>query len=289
MAAMMPALDNILVGAHRPRARRAQAIRPPDAPDKPGRDVVFDKGFPRPGGFARSWSPLRCSRPTRVPDEDFPFILDLRQLEHWHTGCDDARPCSDTIEPTASAQLSRGTIEKLGIRPGDMVRVSTRRGTAVEALRPPGRRGAGRRRVHPVRLRRSGREPAHQPEARSVRQDPRVPKFCAATRSSPSRLSAKKRQNRGAPLRCGRSAFLPSRVAAATPAIASAMPLRTPHPWCLIVQDQDDGWVCAFDTFEKCEVEARSGNTGFCAANPFYQAPASTPRPARHNKRALRP
>jgi formate dehydrogenase major subunit len=35
----------------------------------------------------------------------------------------------DTIEPTASAQLSRGSIEKLGIRPGDMVRVSTRRGT----------------------------------------------------------------------------------------------------------------------------------------------------------------
>ena len=35
----------------------------------------------------------------------------------------------DALEPTAIAQISRGTIAKLGIRPGDMIRVSTRRGT----------------------------------------------------------------------------------------------------------------------------------------------------------------
>ena len=51
------------------------------------------------------------------------------------------------------------------------------------------------------------------------------------------------------------------------------------HPWCLIIQDMDDGWACGFDTFEQCRVEARSGNTGFCAANPFYQAPATPSRP----------
>jgi formate dehydrogenase major subunit len=34
----------------------------------------------------------------------------------------------DAIEPSPTAQLSRGTIEKLGILPGDMVRVVTRRG-----------------------------------------------------------------------------------------------------------------------------------------------------------------
>ena len=34
----------------------------------------------------------------------------------------------DALEPSAIAQLSRGTIEKLGIQPGDMVKVSTRRG-----------------------------------------------------------------------------------------------------------------------------------------------------------------
>jgi len=34
----------------------------------------------------------------------------------------------DALEPTAVAQLSRGTIQRLGIRAGDMVRVTTRRG-----------------------------------------------------------------------------------------------------------------------------------------------------------------
>ena len=35
----------------------------------------------------------------------------------------------DALEPAAIAAVSRGTIAKLGIKPGDMVRVSTRRGT----------------------------------------------------------------------------------------------------------------------------------------------------------------
>jgi formate dehydrogenase major subunit len=34
----------------------------------------------------------------------------------------------DAIEPSASAAVSRGTLEKLGLRPGDMLRVTTRRG-----------------------------------------------------------------------------------------------------------------------------------------------------------------
>ena len=49
------------------------------------------------------------------------------------------------------------------------------------------------------------------------------------------------------------------------------------HPWCMIIQDFDDGWACGFDTFEQCLREARSGNTGFCAQNPAYQPPV---RPA---------
>ena len=54
------------------------------------------------------------------------------------------------------------------------------------------------------------------------------------------------------------------------------------YPWCMIIQDQDDGWACGFATFEQCRLEARSGNTGFCAANPAYQAPA---KPAQSHKR----
>jgi formate dehydrogenase major subunit len=121
----------------------------------------------------------KYTAPDEVPDAEYPFILTTgRQLEHWHTGAMTRRASVlDALEPGPIAQLSRGTIAKLGIKPGDMVRVTTRRG--VSNLRAPGRRGAGRRGVHPVRLCRGGGEPAHQSEARSVRQNPEF-KFCAA-------------------------------------------------------------------------------------------------------------
>ncbi len=50
MASLMPSLDNISWE----RVEREGAVTyPADAPDKPGHDVVFDKGFPRPGGFGK--------------------------------------------------------------------------------------------------------------------------------------------------------------------------------------------------------------------------------------------
>jgi formate dehydrogenase major subunit len=66
-----------------------------------------------------------------VPDEDYPFIITTgRQLEHWHTGAMTRRASTlDALEPSAVASVSRGTIAKLGIAPGDMIRVTTRRGT----------------------------------------------------------------------------------------------------------------------------------------------------------------
>jgi formate dehydrogenase major subunit len=127
MAAMMPALDNISWD----RLMREDAVTyPSDAPDKPGRDVVFDKGFPRPGGFAKLVA-TKLTPPDETPDHEYPFILSTgRQLEHWHTGSMTRRSqVLDAIEPNAIAQVSRGTIARLGITPGDMIRVSTRRGS----------------------------------------------------------------------------------------------------------------------------------------------------------------
>jgi formate dehydrogenase major subunit len=129
MASVMPSLANITWD----RLEREDAVTyPVDAIDKPGHDVVFDKGFPRPGGFAKLVA-AKLQPPDEVPDHDYPFILTTgRQLEHWHTGSMTRRAkVLDAIEPSAIAQLSRGTIEKLGIKPGDMVRVTTRRG-AIE-------------------------------------------------------------------------------------------------------------------------------------------------------------
>jgi formate dehydrogenase major subunit len=126
MASMMPALDNI---SWERIAREGAVTYPADAPDKPGRDVVFDKGFPRPGGFGKLVA-AKLQPPDETPDAAYPFILTTgRQLEHWHTGAMTRRASMlDALEPGPVACLSRGTIAKLGINAGDPVRVSTRRG-----------------------------------------------------------------------------------------------------------------------------------------------------------------
>jgi formate dehydrogenase major subunit len=131
MASLMPSLDNISWD----RIERESAVTyPADAPDRPGRDVVFDKGFPRPGGFGKLVA-AKLQPPDEVPDAAYPFILTTgRQLEHWHTGAMTRRATTlDALEPGAVASLSRGDIARLGIAPGDTVRVTTRRGT-VELL-----------------------------------------------------------------------------------------------------------------------------------------------------------
>ena len=127
MASLMPSLNNISWE----RIERENSVTyPADAPDKPGNDVVFDKGFPRPGGLGKLVA-AKLTPPDEVPDHDYPFVLTTgRQLEHWHTGSMTRRASVlDAIEPTAIAQLSRGTIARLGIRPGDPVRFTTRRGS----------------------------------------------------------------------------------------------------------------------------------------------------------------
>jgi formate dehydrogenase major subunit len=127
MASLMPSLDNISWD----RIERESSVTyPSDAPDQPGHDVVFDKGFPRPGGFGKLVA-AKVTPPDERPDAEFPFVLTTgRQLEHWHTGAMTRRATAlDAIEPGPVASLSRSQIAELGIAPGDMIRVSTRRGT----------------------------------------------------------------------------------------------------------------------------------------------------------------
>jgi formate dehydrogenase major subunit len=126
MSLLMPSLNNIPWD----RVERESSVTyPAEAIDKPGKDVVFDKGFPRPGGFGKLVA-TKLQPPDETPDHEYPFILTTgRMLEHWHTGAMTRRASVlDALEPAPTAAVSRGTIAKLGITPGDMVRVSTRRG-----------------------------------------------------------------------------------------------------------------------------------------------------------------
>jgi len=88
----------------------------------------------RPGGFGKLVA-AKLQPPDEQPDAAYPFILTTgRQLEHWHTGAMTRRATTlDALEPGAVASVSRGTIARLGIAPGDSIRVTTRRGS-VELL-----------------------------------------------------------------------------------------------------------------------------------------------------------
>ena len=56
----------------------------------------------------------------------------------------------------------------------------------------------------------------------------------------------------------------------------------------LVVQDWGDGWACGYNTFAQCEAEARAGNTGYSAANPYHPPPASA-RPSRQRRQSMIP
>jgi formate dehydrogenase major subunit len=129
MATVMPSLANITWDRIE---REGSVTYPCDAPDRPGKDIVFGDGFPRRGGRAKL-VPVDLSPPAEMPDADYPVIMTTgRQLEHWHTGAMTRRTdILDRLEPEAVATMAPSQLSEVGVRAGDRVRVTTRRG-AIE-------------------------------------------------------------------------------------------------------------------------------------------------------------
>jgi len=100
------------------------------SPTDPGQPIVFGDGFPRADGRGK-FTPASIIAPDDVPDAEFPMILTTgRQLEHWHTGSMTRRATVlDTLEPEANCSLHPRTLRKLGIEPGGMLTLTTKRGT----------------------------------------------------------------------------------------------------------------------------------------------------------------
>ncbi|PCJ04450.1 MAG: formate dehydrogenase subunit alpha [Rhodobacteraceae bacterium] len=96
----------------------------------PGQAIVFGDGFPRADGRAK-FTPASVIAPDEVPDDEYPMILTTgRQLEHWHTGSMTRRSLVlDAVEPEANCSLNPKTLRKMGVEPGEMVRLTTRRGS----------------------------------------------------------------------------------------------------------------------------------------------------------------
>ena len=127
MARSMKSLNNITWD----RLEAQNAVTYPSlSPEDPGQPIVFGDGFPRENGRAK-FTPASVIAPDETPDADYPMILTTgRQLEHWHTGSMTRRSkVLDAVEPEANCSLHPSTLRKLGVEPGGLVRLTTRRGS----------------------------------------------------------------------------------------------------------------------------------------------------------------
>ena len=102
--------------------------------DDPGQPVIFIDRFPTPDGRAR-FVPAPFTNAAELPDDAYPWVfITGRLLEHWHTGAMTRRAAVlDRIEPGPVAMLNPGDLARIGARPGDSIRLRSRRGevTAV--------------------------------------------------------------------------------------------------------------------------------------------------------------
>jgi formate dehydrogenase major subunit len=133
MSAIMPSLAHISWA----RLEREGAVTYPAlSDDHPGESIIFGDHFPTPSGRARI-VPARIAPPDEVPDADYPMILSTgRVLEHWHTGSMTRRTTIlDQLEPEAIALMNPIEITHMGARPGDAIRIETRRGAVTTRVR----------------------------------------------------------------------------------------------------------------------------------------------------------
>ena len=126
MRSVMPSIAGITWQ----RLQREDAVTYPCTHEgDPGEHVVFTDHFPRPSGRAR-FVPADIIPADERPDAEYPLVLITgRQLEHWHTGSMTRRSAVlDAIEPDPVALVHPLQLERLGIQPGELMTVATRRG-----------------------------------------------------------------------------------------------------------------------------------------------------------------
>lgn len=112
------------------RLEREHAVTYPCvAEGDPGDPVVFVDDFPREGGRAR-FVPADIIPAAERPDSEYPMVLITgRQLEHWHTGSMTRRATVlDAIEPDPVALVHPLDLERLGVKPGELLTIESRRG-----------------------------------------------------------------------------------------------------------------------------------------------------------------
>ncbi|WP_062194362.1 formate dehydrogenase subunit alpha [Caldimonas taiwanensis] len=109
--------------------REGAVVHPCPDEDAPGQAVVFTDHFPTPDGRGR-FVPVDLVSADERPDADHPFVLITgRQLEHWHTGSMTRRSrVLDALEPDPVGLMHPQDLQRLGVAPGGLVTLRSRRG-----------------------------------------------------------------------------------------------------------------------------------------------------------------
>ncbi len=126
MKRTMRSLDNITWE----RLEREDAVTYPcEAEDKPGKDIIFSEGFPTESGRAKLVA-AQLTPPDELPDQQFPLVLTTgRMLEHWHTGAMTRRAETlNGLESIPVVSINPHQMGDIGVGPGDIVQVESRRG-----------------------------------------------------------------------------------------------------------------------------------------------------------------
>jgi formate dehydrogenase major subunit len=95
----------------------------------PGDPVVFVDRFPTVSGRGK-FVPADLISAAERPDAEYPMVLITgRQLEHWHTGAMTRRAAAlDYIEPEPVASVHPLDLDALGVAPGGILTMASRRG-----------------------------------------------------------------------------------------------------------------------------------------------------------------
>jgi formate dehydrogenase major subunit len=130
--AMAPAIG----GIDWARLNAGSVTYPCVSPDDPGQPIVFEDHFPTQDGRVKL-VPVDLISAAELPDADFPWVLITgRQLEHWHTGSMTRRATVlDALEPAATASMCGADLARMGLKPGQRIRVASRRGAVEMQLR----------------------------------------------------------------------------------------------------------------------------------------------------------
>ena len=93
----------------------------------PGTPILHRDKFNRGKGL---FSPVEYNGPAETPDSDYPFVLTTgRILYHYHTGTMTRHSTGlNEIRPEGIAEINSEDAEKLKLKTGDIVEVSSRRG-----------------------------------------------------------------------------------------------------------------------------------------------------------------